>query len=72
MARVFDKYDLIALPVVDGEKHLVGIITVDDVLDVMKKETTEDMEIMAAISARICFPDSVVVSQFADGVKIPG
>ena len=36
VARVFDKYDLIALPVVDGENHLVGIITVDDVLDVMK------------------------------------
>ena len=49
VARVFDKYDLIALPVVDGENHLVGIITVDDVLDVMKKETTEDMEIMAAM-----------------------
>ena len=49
VARVFDKYDLIALPVVDAEDHLVGIITVDDVLDVMKKETTEDMEIMAAM-----------------------
>ena len=49
VARVFDKYDLIALPVVDAEDQLVGIITVDDVLDVMKKETTEDMEIMAAM-----------------------
>lgn len=49
VARVFDKYNLMVLPVVDGEQHLVGIITVDDVLDVLKKETTEDMEIMAAM-----------------------
>ncbi|MCD8363815.1 MAG: magnesium transporter [Lachnospiraceae bacterium] len=47
--RIFDKYNLMALPVVDGENHLVGIITVDDVLEVMKKEATEDMEIMAAM-----------------------
>lgn len=49
VARVFDKYNLMVLPVVDAEQHLVGIITVDDVLDVLKKETTEDMEIMAAM-----------------------
>lgn len=49
VARMFDKYNLMVLPVVDGEMHLVGIITVDDVLDVLKKETTEDMEIMAAM-----------------------
>ncbi|MDO4261753.1 MAG: magnesium transporter [Eubacteriales bacterium] len=49
VARVFDKYNLMVLPVVDAERHLVGIITVDDVLDVLKKETTEDMEIMAAM-----------------------
>lgn len=49
VARMFDKYNLMVLPVVDAEMHLVGIITVDDVLDVLKKETTEDMEIMAAM-----------------------
>lgn len=49
VARMFDKYNLMVLPVVDAETHLVGIITVDDVLDVLKKETTEDMEIMAAM-----------------------
>lgn len=49
VARMFDKYNLMVLPVVDAEQHLVGIITVDDVLDVLKKETTEDMEIMAAM-----------------------
>lgn len=49
-ARMFDRYDLMVLPVVDMEGHLVGIITVDDVLDVLKKETTEDMELMAAMT----------------------
>lgn len=49
VATLFAKYDLIALPVVDKEKRLVGIITVDDVVDIMQKETTEDIEKMAAI-----------------------
>lgn len=49
VAQVFGKYNLMVLPVVDAENHLVGIITVDDVLEVLKKETTEDMEIMAAM-----------------------
>lgn len=49
VARVFDKYNLMVVPVVDAEQHLVGIITVDDVLEVLKQETTEDMEIMAAM-----------------------
>ena len=45
----FTKYDLICMPVVDREDRLVGIITVDDVVDVMEDETTEDIEKMAAI-----------------------
>jgi magnesium transporter len=49
VAGLFAKYDLIALPVVDKEKRLVGIITVDDVVDIMQRETTEDIEKMAAI-----------------------
>lgn len=44
------KYDLISLPVVDREKRLVGIVTVDDVMDVMEEEATEDFEKMAAIA----------------------
>ena len=44
------KYDLITLPVVDTENRLVGIVTVDDVMDVMEEEATEDIEKMAAIS----------------------
>ena len=46
---MFARYDLIALPVVDSENRLVGIITVDDVVDIMQQETTEDIEKMAAI-----------------------
>ncbi len=43
------KYDFISLPVVDGEGRLVGVVTVDDVMDVMEEEATEDIEKMAAI-----------------------
>ncbi len=50
VADLFDKYDLLALPVVDKENRLVGIITVDDAIDVMQEEVTEDMELMAAIT----------------------
>ncbi len=49
VARQFQKYDFIAMPVVDNENRLVGIITVDDVVDIMEAEATEDMEKMAAI-----------------------
>ena len=49
VTKQFKKYDLNALPVVDNENRLVGIITVDDAIDVMQEETTEDMEIMAGM-----------------------
>ncbi len=49
VAGQFDKYGLVALPVVDKENRLVGIITVDDAIDVIKEEATEDIEKMAAI-----------------------
>lgn len=49
-AELFAKYDLTALPVVDGEGRLVGIITVDDAIDVIREEATEDMEKMAAMT----------------------
>ncbi len=49
VAGYFEKYDLVALPVVDKENRLVGIITVDDAIDVMLEEATEDIEKMAAI-----------------------
>lgn len=50
VAATFRKYDLLALPVVDKEKRLVGIVTVDDIVDVMEEEATEDFQKMAAMS----------------------
>ncbi len=49
VVRMFDKYNFLALPVVDGENRLVGIVTVDDAMDVMVDEATEDMELMGGI-----------------------
>ncbi|WP_276928976.1 magnesium transporter [Herbinix luporum] len=50
VAYLFGKYDLTVIPVVDNDNRLVGIVTVDDAWDVLEKETTEDMELMAAIT----------------------
>ncbi len=50
VARLFRKYDFLAMPVVDKETRLVGIITIDDVIDVIQEEHTEDIEKMAAIT----------------------
>ena len=49
VARALGKYDFLALPVVDKEERLVGIVTVDDAIDVLQEEVTEDIEKMAAI-----------------------
>ena len=49
VARLVARYDLLALPVVDDENKLVGIITVDDVIDIMREEETEDMLLMAGV-----------------------
>ncbi|CEM63142.1 magnesium transporter [Treponema phagedenis] len=49
VASVFKKYGFLALPVVDTETRLIGIITVDDIMDVMQQEATEDFQIMAAM-----------------------
>ncbi len=49
--KMFAKYDRVALPVVDSDGILVGIVTVDDVIDVAEEETTEDMQKMAAMDA---------------------
>ena len=49
VARQFQKYDFTAMPVVDQENRLVGIITVDDIVDILTQEATEDIEMMAAI-----------------------
>ena len=49
-ARLLAKYDLLALPVLDREERMVGIVTVDDAIDVLTEETTEDLSIMAAVT----------------------
>ena len=50
VAQMFNKYNFLALPVVDKEGRLVGIVTVDDAIDVMEEEATEDIQKMAAIT----------------------
>ena len=50
VAKMFSKYNFLALPVVDTEKRMVGIVTFDDAMDVMEEEATEDMEIKAAMT----------------------
>ncbi len=49
VAQMFSKYNFLAMPVVDNENRMVGIVTVDDAIDVMEDETTEDIELMGGI-----------------------
>ncbi len=49
VALMFNKYNFMALPVVDGENRMVGIVTFDDAMDVMEEEATEDMELMSGM-----------------------
>ena len=49
VAKMLAKYNFLALPVVDGEDRMVGIVTFDDAMDVIEEETTEDMELMGGI-----------------------
>ena len=49
VASMFSKYDFLAMPVVDNENRMVGIVTVDDALDVMEEEATEDIELMGGM-----------------------
>ena len=50
VAQLFSKYDFLTIPVVDADARLVGIVTVDDAVDVLQEEATEDFEKMAAIT----------------------
>jgi magnesium transporter len=50
VAQMFSKYNFLALPVVDGEDRMVGIVTFDDAMDVMEEEATEDMELMSGMT----------------------
>ncbi|MBQ3215222.1 MAG: magnesium transporter [Oscillospiraceae bacterium] len=49
VAHLFSKYDFLALPVVDGENRMVGIVTFDDAMDVLEEEATEDIEMMSGM-----------------------
>lgn len=51
VARLIQRYDFLAVPVVDAEKRLVGIITVDDVLDILEEETTEDIYTLGGVQS---------------------
>ena len=50
VAQMFSKYNFLAMPVVDGEGRMVGIVTFDDALDVLEEEATEDMELMGGMT----------------------
>ena len=50
VAQMMSKYNLLAIPVVDGDNRMVGIVTFDDAMDVIEEETTEDMDIMAGMT----------------------
>lgn len=52
VARIIQRYDFLAIPVVDSEQRLVGIITVDDVLDILQEETTEDIYALSGVQSQ--------------------
>ena len=68
VARIFEKYDVLALPVVDEEGVLVGRITADDILDVVQEEATEDMYRLAALSDQDDLSESVAITARRRGV----
>ena len=59
VAQIMDKYDLVALPVIDALKRLVGRITIDDVVDVMREEADKDYQMASGISEDIEHSDSI-------------
>ncbi|TNF31794.1 MAG: magnesium transporter [Bacteroidetes bacterium] len=61
VARLMEKYDLVVVPVVDEQKRLLGRITVDDVMDVVREETTKDYQMLSGISENIETTDNVWV-----------
>ncbi|MDT8375622.1 MAG: magnesium transporter [Mariprofundaceae bacterium] len=68
VARIFEKYDVLALPVVDDDGVLVGRITADDILDVLQEEATEDMYRLAALSDQDDLSEPVVITAWRRGV----
>jgi len=68
VARIFDKYDMLALPVVDDAGVLIGRITADDVIDVIQEEATEDMYRLAALSDQDDLAESVATTARRRGI----
>jgi magnesium transporter len=63
VARIMTRYDLAAIPVVDTQQRLVGVITHDDILDVLEDEATEDIYRLASVSDTDLDPESPVIDQ---------
>ncbi len=61
-ARILSKYDLLALPIIDDDQRLVGVVTADDVIDVLQEEATEDLYHLANVSAEEDVDDSVLTA----------
>ncbi len=61
VAKLMEKYDLVVVPVVDEEQRLLGRITVDDIMDVVREETSKDYQMMSGISENIETTDNVLV-----------
>ena len=70
VAQLAARYDLLAIPVTDDENHLLGIVTVDDILDVFKEEATEDIFKMAGTSDRRAGLPGPLRSEVA-GIRLP-
>jgi magnesium transporter len=64
VAQLLQRYDLVSLPVVDDEERLVGIVTIDDIVDVIEEEATEDIYRLAQMS-----PDSEIYSPIPESVR---
>ncbi len=63
VARIMTRYDLAAIPVIDSQHRLVGVITHDDILDVVEDEATEDIYRLASVSDTDLYPESPVIDQ---------
>ena len=59
VARLFERYDLVSAPVIDDDGHLVGVITFDDIVDVIEEEAEEDIKALGGVSGEEELSDSI-------------
>ncbi|MFT5682757.1 MAG: magnesium transporter [Myxococcota bacterium] len=64
VARIVSRYDLLAIPVIDPDRRMLGIITIDDIVDVIKEEAAEDMMLMAGVGDNLTSHTQSVFSSF--------